>query len=140
MERANADRIAGSDQAVRLAVIDDHRELRIEMAEHINTVLLIHRKDDLAVRCALQLIALRDELRAERTEVIELSVADNRLLSDMEWLHTLLIQAHDGQSLKSEPAVSGLFKTHHVRSAGRRLLKCFLRIIFRNTSLLKTDN
>ena len=64
VKRANADRVTGSDEFPRFAVIDDAGKLGIKHGEHTSAVLLVHWQEYLAVGIAFKAVALFNELAA----------------------------------------------------------------------------
>ncbi len=140
MQRPDADRIAGRDKGTGLRVIDHHRKLGVQHGEHPHSVLVVKRQDDLTVRAAAEHAAVLDQFPAKFPETVKFAVAHHHISVQMKRLHALLREAHDGQTLKAEPAVACFFETHGVRSSGCGLEKRFLRTIKRGTPPCKTHN
>ena len=87
------------------------------MAEHIQTVLVIQRQQDLAVAVGGKLVApaLQDLLL--KTEAVELTVADHAVGTAVEGLHPLRGQAHDGKAAKAHQTKRPFHHTLVVRPA-----------------------
>ena len=122
-QRANTDRVAGGDEAVRFGIIEDHGKLRVQLFEHLNPVPVVKRQDDLAVGIALKDIALILQLFFQRPEEVQLTVADAHISLEMKGLHPFLMQAHDGKAVETEIPFPGLLHAAHIRAAGDRALK-----------------
>lgn len=56
-QRTDADGIAGCDQPILAGIIQNKRKLGVHVAEHIQTVLVIQRQQDLAVTVGGKLVA-----------------------------------------------------------------------------------
>ena len=139
VQRADADRIARSDQGVLLRIIEDERKLRIQRAEHIQTVFAVKRKQDLAVRLTGKRV-FRHQPVPNRAESIQLAVADHIIVVKPEGLHAALIQAHDGQAMKAEPAAWRLDQAAHIRPARKRAIKALFDDILRNRFANQAEN
>ena len=48
-QRADANGVAGSDEQLFAAVVQNHGKLGVQMLEHVQAVLVVQRQDDLAV-------------------------------------------------------------------------------------------
>ena len=96
------------------------------MAEHIQTVLVIQRQQDLAVAVGGKLVApaLQDLLL--KTEAVELTVADHAVGTAVEGLHPLRGQAHDGKAAKAHQTKRPFHHTLVVRAAHDRAQQVFL--------------
>ena len=108
-QRADADGVARGNDQLFAAVIQNHGKLGVKMAEHIQPVLVIQRQNDFAVRVGGEGVALFFQLCLDRTETVQLTVADYAILAAEKRLHSLRCKPHDGQTTKAEPAELGLF-------------------------------
>ena len=66
------------------------------MAEHIQTVLIVQRQQDLAVAVGLELVAAALEDLFLKAEAVQLAVAHHAIGTAVERLHAFRRQAHDG--------------------------------------------
>ena len=116
-QRTDADGVAGCDQPVLAGIIQNKRKLGVHMAEHIQTVLVIQRQQDLAVAVGGKLVApaLQDLLL--KAEAVELTVADHAVGTAVEGLHPLRGQAHDGKAAKAHQTKRPFHHTLIVRPA-----------------------
>ena len=103
-QRADADGVAGCDEAVLAGIVEDEGELGVQMAEHVEAVLIIKRQQDLAVAVGLELVAPALQNLFFKAEAVQLAVADHTVGSAVERLHAFGRQAHDGQSAKAHQA------------------------------------
>lgn len=87
-----------------LGIIDDDAQTRIEHFEHIRAVLLVERQQYLTVGLALELIALGYKLLAQLLKAVYLAVADGVAAVQLERLHSLRMQTHDGKPVEAEQA------------------------------------
>ena len=116
-QRADADGVAGCDQPVLAGIIQNKCKLGVHVAEHIQTVLVIQRQQDLAVAVGGKLVApaLQDLLL--KAEAVELTVADHAVGTAVEGLHPLWGQAHDGKAAKAHQTKRPFHHTLVVRPA-----------------------
>ena len=126
-----ADGVAGGDQLVFPAVIQDEREFRIQGFEHFHPVFMIEGEQNLAVGLAPDRIGLHEPL-AQGTEAVELTVADHHVIAETEGLHAALVQAHDGQAVEAQVSAGIVLRavgleTAHVRAAGDRAVETRLK-------------
>ena len=126
----DADGIPGGDELPLLSVVDHHGELRVQLGEHVQPVFPVEGKDDLAVRAALKLIPVVLQLFFQGAEQVELSVADAHVLPQMEGLHALLMEAHDGKPVEAEAAFPRRFDAGHIRSPGEGAVKVLPQFLF----------
>ena len=117
VEGTNTDRVPRCDVVIGLCIVDDERELCVEHAEHVGTELTPERKQDLAVRIGLEGIAFLRELLTQRAETVDLAVADHVGTIQLKRLHAGVGQAHDGETVEAEVAVTGVDDTGIVRSS-----------------------
>ena len=89
VERADADGVAGGDIAFRVSVVQDQRKFRVQHPEHLHTVLLIQREQDLAIGAALEGVALLLQCLPDPFESVDLTVADHIAVTQLEGLHPL---------------------------------------------------
>ena len=123
VQRPDADGVARGDQNVPLAVVEDQGELGVEPLEHPETVLLVEREQQLAVRAAGEGIALRLQRPALRAPAVELAVADDLVLPAREGLHALVVQAHDREAVEAEKPAARALDARVVRTARLRPVK-----------------
>ena len=117
VERPDADGVARSDAFARLTVVEDERKFRVEQTEHVYAVLPPKRKQQFTVRTALEGIALGGQLILELLEAVQLAVADDIATVQLERLHPLRRQAHDGQPVEAEQTLSDIDDAAVVRAA-----------------------
>ena len=123
VQRADTDRVSGGDELLRLAVKQDQGILRVQHFEHLHAVLLVQRQQDLTVGAAAEGIALFQQLGLAGLIAVDLTVADHIAAIHLEGLHPLRRQAHDGQTVKAQQAVAGVYDAAVVGAAGDRFHK-----------------
>ena len=126
IERADADGVAGGDEAVSLRVVNDQRELRVQRAEHLQAVFMVEGQQNFAVGLADEWILLLQPL-TQGTEAVQFPVADHIIAAEAKGLHAALVQPHDGKALKAQIAAGDLHKAAHVRPARGRARKARLQ-------------
>ena len=136
VQRADADRIPGGDQHVFFGIVQDQRELRVEVFEHVQPLFAVERQKKLAVGLALKLIPPGKRL-LDWAEAVQFAVAYHHVAVQRERLHAGFRQAHDGQAVEAKPALSCLLHARHVRPAGRAAGKRLQHLVERNAPLLK---
>ena len=77
VQRADPDRVPRRDVGITFCIIEDKSEFRVEPAEHIRTLPLVHRKKNLTVAVALKGIAFFFKQLLDRPEPVNLAVADD---------------------------------------------------------------
>ena len=117
IERPDPDGIPGSDQPSALPIKQDQSKLRVQLLKHAEPVFLIQRQQQLAVRVAAEDVALCLQLAAHGTPAIELAVAHELAFAQRERLHALVVQAHDGETMKAEQPRSDRLDPGIVRPA-----------------------
>ena len=140
VERADADGIAGGNIAFRVSIVQDQRKFRVQHPEHLHAVLLIQREQDLTVGAALKGIALLLQRLPDPFESVDLTVADHIAVTQLEGLHPLWLQAHDGEPVEAEQAAAGRLHPRVVRAAGLCLLKIRQDRFLLESGGRKTDN
>ena len=140
VQRADADGVARRDEAAALGIIDDHGELRVEPAEHVQPLALVEREQDLTIGLTLERLALSDEPLADGPEAIDLAVAHECASIPREWLHALRVQAHDGQTVEAERRRADVQHARIVRAAGNGLVKAGAQILRRDGRAEITDD
>ena len=139
-ERTDADGVARGDETVGLGVINDHGKLGIELGEHLHAVLAVEGENELAVGLGREGVALGLQLLFERTEAVQLAVANRHVAAEVEGLHPLLVQAHDGKAVEAEHTAAGLFHPAHVGTAGNGAVKVRTDLLLRQGGGIKTDD
>ena len=122
-QRPDADGVPGGDEGIRLVVIDDHGELRVQLGKHRKAVFPVQRQNDLAVAAALEFVALLRQLPLQGTEAVQLPVAHHHIAVQLKGLHAGLGQAHDGQPVETQPARAGVHDLGHVGATGNGPVK-----------------
>ena len=117
-QRPDADGVPGGDEGIRLVVIDDHGELRVQLGKHRKAVFPVQRQNDLAVAAALEFVAFLRQLPLQGTEAVQLPVAHHHIAVQLKGLHTGLGQAHNGQPVEAQPAGAGVHDLGHVGATG----------------------
>ena len=140
VEGTNTDRIPRRDVVIGLCIVDDECELCVEHTEHLGAELTPERKQDLAVRIGLEGIALLRELLTQRAETVDLAVADHVGAIQFERLHAGVGQAHDGETIEAEVAVTGVDDTGIVRSSRCSLQKRGLHNLILCALVTESDN
>ena len=107
IERADADRVSGSDIAVCFGIIYYHREFGVEHREHVSAIFSVHGEQDLAVGTACKFV-LCGEFGLEFFESVDLAVAYGIAAVEFERLHPFGCQSHDRQTVKGQQTVSGV--------------------------------
>ena len=138
-QRPDTDGIPGGDDRLLLGIVDEHGKLRIQFGEHLQPVPVVQRKDDLAVGSALKLI-IPFQLRLQRAEEVQFSVAYAHVSCHMKRLHPLLRQAHDGQTVETQISRLRLFDAGHVRSPGDGPVKILPDLLLSQRLTGKTHN
>ena len=108
VERADSDGVACGHKALRIPVVDDASELRVEHGKELRSIFAVEGQEYLAVAVAREPIALLAELLAHALEPIELSVADGVASIELEWLHAFGREAHDREAMEAHEAVTGV--------------------------------
>ena len=140
IERADADGVSRRDVGIRGFVIENHGKFRIQHAEHMDAVLLPQGKKQLAVAAAGEGISILFQELLQFPEVVDLTIADDRIAVSGKRLHSGVAQIHDGQAVEAEKAVSGIQNTGIVRTAGCGLLKGLLHHLIGCTPAAVTEN
>ena len=96
------------------------------MAEHIQTVLIVQRQQDLAVAVRLELVAAALEDLFLKAEAVQLAVAHHTVGTAVERLHAFRRQAHDGKAAKAHQTKRPFHHTLVVRAAHDRAQQVFL--------------
>ena len=60
--------------------------------------------------------------------------------AEVEGLHPLLVQAHDGKTVEAEHTAAGLFHPAHVGTAGNGAVKVRTDLLLRQGGGIKTDD
>ena len=123
-KRADSDRIARRDERFLRPVVDDAREFRIKLFEHSDTVLFIHRQNDLAVGVGCEIVFLR-QLRLYRAEAVYFAVAYGIASVKLKRLHAFVGKPHYRKPVKAEDRSVKLPDTRHIRTARHRFFKVF---------------
>ena len=118
VKRPDADGVAGGDELLCLAVKEDQSVLRVQHFEHLHAVLLVQRQQDLTVGAAAEGIALFQQFGLALLVAVNFAVADHIAAVHFKRLHPLRRQAHDGQPVEPQQAVSGIHDPAVVRAAG----------------------
>ena len=126
VERADTDGVTGGDIAFRVPVVQDQRKFCVQHPEHLHTVLLIQREQDLAVGAALEGIALCPKRLPEPIKPVDLAVADYIAAAQPEGLHPLRLQAHDGQTVKAQQTLPCVHDPAVIRPSGEGPVKTLL--------------
>ena len=117
IEGTDTDGIPGGDQFLLFVIPEDQGKLRVQGFEHFHTVFPIKGKQDLTVAFAFNIVGFH-EAGPQGTEAVKLAVADHVVIIQPERLHTFLVQAHDGQTVKTENAAGNIHHAAHIRTAG----------------------
>ena len=129
VERADADRVAGSKITLGPRVEQNHGKLGIESCKHIRPVFIEEGEEDLTVGVGLKVISFLNQFFLHRAKPVDFTVADQVIRMTVlrirpgKGLHALPCQAHDGQSVESEKPFSRLHDPGHVRTAGQGLIE-----------------
>ena len=125
-QRTDADGVAGGDEPVLAGIVHDKRELGVHVAEHIQTVLIVQRQQDLAVAVGLELVAAALEDLFLKAEAVQFAVAHHTVGTAVEGLHAFRRQAHDGKAAKTHQTERPFHHTLVVRAAHDRAQQVFL--------------
>ena len=117
IERTDTDGIPCSNQFLLFAIPEDQGELRIQGFEHFHAIFPVEGKQDFTVTFAFQVIGFH-ETGPQGTEAVQLAVADHIVVVQPEGLHTFLVQAHDGQTVKTKDAAGDIHQAAHIRTTG----------------------
>ena len=138
-QRTDADGIAGGDELVLFAIVEDQRKFSVQHAEHLHAVFVVEGQQDLAVGFALQSVFVH-HARANRAKAVDFAVAHHGVFAHDEGLHARLVEAHDGQAVEAEIAGLGFQNAAHVRAAGDGPVKVGLKNLGRDGLVLKTHD
>ena len=117
IQGTDADGIAGGNQAVLFAVIQDHSKLRIQHPKHVEPVFLVQGQKQLAVGIADEGIAFADQFVFLISPAVKLAIADDLVLPPGKRLHSAHVEPHDGKTVEAEEPVPGLLDPGIIRSA-----------------------
>ena len=123
VERADANRVPGGNEPSRLPIVENAGELGVQHGKHVHSVLPVHGQQDLAIRAALEGIALGRQSCPQPPKAVYLAVADAAATVQREGLHPLGVEAHNGQPVKAQQALSRGGKPGVVRPPGLGLPK-----------------
>ena len=116
-QRPDADGVAGGNEPVLAGIVQDQCELGVHVAEHVQTVLVVQRQQDLAVAVGLELVAPAFEDLLLKPEAVQFAVAHHAVGTAVERLHALRRQTHDGQTAKAHQAKGAFHHPLVVRAA-----------------------
>ena len=139
-QRTDADGITRGDKGIGSRIIDDHGELRVKPGKHLGAVFLPQGKDNFAVGIGREDVALGFERLFDRAEAVQLAVAHGHVAAAMERLHSLRVQAHDGQPVEAQHTAACGLKPGVVRAAGFRFFKIRENLFLFETGGRKTKN
>ena len=125
-QRTDADGVAGGDEPVLAGIVHDERELGIHVAEHIQTIFIVQRQQDLTVAVRLELVAPALQDFFFKAEAVQLAVAHHAVGTAVERLHAFRRQAHDGKAAKAHQTERPFHHTLVVRAAHDRAQQVFL--------------
>ena len=117
IEGPDADGVPCGDELPRSAVIDDAGKLRVQHGKHSRAILPVQGEQDLAVGPASERIAFLFQHLPEPLKAIDLAVAHTAAALPLKGLHPLGGEAHDGQPVEAQQAVSGPEHPAVVRAA-----------------------
>ena len=117
-EGPDANGVPGCDEIIPLGIVDDEGELRVQPGKHVQPVLPVHGQQELAVAAAAEGVAPLLQLCALPPPAVELPVAHHLVRPQGEGLHPTLVQPHNGQTAKAQPAGGGFRHPGHVRAPG----------------------
>ena len=117
IQRPDPDRIPRRDILFSLCIVQNQCILRIQESEHIDSVLLIERQQDLTVGVAHESITFLDQPLLNLAESIELTVADHRVPIQSKRLHPCRGQTHDSKPVKAQKSVPGIQDPAVIRSS-----------------------
>ena len=117
IERADPDGVPGGDEPVVFPVVENQGKLGVQKTEHVQTVLTIEGQEQLTVGSALKTVAQRFKLPSLFPPAVELAVADDLVLPQRKRLHPFIVQAHDGQPVKTEESSAGGLDAGVIRTA-----------------------
>ena len=132
VQRADADGIPGGNEPVPLPVVEHQGKLCVQHLEHVQAMLPVEGQEDLAIRPAVEHIALLLQGFLQGAEPVQLPVAHHRDPAQDEGLHPCLLQAHNGQPVEEQVPRGGLQGPGHIRSPGFGLLKAQLQLLQEN--------
>ena len=127
IEGPDADGVPGGDELPRRAVIDDAGKLRVQHGKHSRAILPVQGEQDLAVGPASERIAFPFQYLPEPLKAIYLAVAHTVAALPLKGLHPLRGEAHDGQPVEAQQAVSGPEHPAVVRAAADGAAKAPLK-------------
>ena len=117
IERADPDGVPGGDEPVVFSIVENQGKLGVQKTEHVQTVLTIEGQEQLTVGSALKPVAQRFKLPSLFPPAVELAVADDLVLPQRKRLHPFIVQAHDGQPVKTEESSAGGLDAGVIRTA-----------------------
>ena len=103
-QRPDADGVPRGDQPVLAGIVEDERELGVQVAEHIQPVLVVQGQQNFAVAARLELVPRPLEDGLFKPEAVQLPVADHAVRPAGKGLHPVRRQPHDGQPPKAHQA------------------------------------
>ena len=96
------------------------------MAEHIQTILIVQRQQNLTVAVRLELVAPAFQDFFFKAETVQLAVAHHAVGTAVERLHAFRRQAHDGKAAKAHQTERPFHHTLVVWAAHNRAQQVFL--------------
>jgi hypothetical protein len=127
-QRPDADGVAGGNEPVLAGIVQDQCKLGIHVAEHVQTVLVVQRQQDLTVAVGLELVAPALEDLLLKPEAVQFAVAHHAVGTAVERLHALRRQTHDGQTAKAHQAKGAFHHPLVVRAAHHGAQQIFFEL------------
>ena len=127
IKRTNADRVSRGYVLAASAVVNDACKLGVELCEHIDAVLEVHRQDYLAIAVALESVTLAFELFALLFKTVKLAVTNGEATVLFKRLHTFGSKSHYRKPVKTEQSFAGVNDPAVVGSAGLRPREPFFK-------------
>ena len=126
IQRSDTDGVPGRDVGAGPGIIQDAGKFRVQHGKHIRSVLLIQGQKHFAVRLADEGV-LPFQRPAELLKPIDFPVAYQDVSIQGKRLHSLRMQAHDGQTVKTKKALTCRNNTGIIRASGMGTGKAFLK-------------
>ena len=141
VQGTNADGVTGGDVALGVSIVEDQGKLRIQTAEHICAVLLIHGQQNLTVGLADEGVFARlHQLLFQAGEAINFAVADHIAAVQLEGLHPFRMQTHDGQTVETQQPLAGVNDPAVIGTAGDGAVKKSLKFRYSDTAVTEPHN
>ena len=120
VEGPDTDGVPGGNEGVGFVIVQHQSKFGVQHGEHIQAEFPVHRQQNLTVGIAVEGV-LAGQGRFHPAEAVQLAVAHHIVAVQLERLHTLVGETHDGQPVKAQVPAAGVNHAGAVGTAGNGL-------------------